>query len=104
MLHTPAFEALFAILQSEQHTPSILQENHLPVLDLELCMQHLKGQLAAQMTAGACLCQLVFLELREAPHSHTEYAYCDMLLSFKGFKAMMQSLEAGIQVRPCTYC
>ena len=67
-------------------------------------MHHLKGQLAVQMTAGACLCQLVFLELQEPPHPHTEYAYCDMLLSSKGFKAMMQCLEAGIQVRPCTCC
>ena len=105
MLHTPALEALFAFLQSgHRHTDTILQGDELPVINLELCMQLLEGQPAAQMTAGACLCKLVFLELQGKADPGTAYAYREQLISRKGFKAMMRCLEAGIQVCPCACC
>lgn len=103
-----AFEALWAFLQADQNVASILDGDHLPVLKLEACMQHLKGQLAAQMTAGACLCKLASMELHELQESDTgtdtTFDYWDMVLSQKGFKAMLQCYEAGIQVWPCLCC
>ena len=103
-----AFEALWVFLQSEQNITSIWGGDHLPVLDLEACMQHLKGQLAAQMTAGACLCKLAAIELQEVAESDTgtdtAFEYCDMLLTQKGFKAMMKCYEAGVQVWQCACC
>ena len=103
VLHVPVFEVLFAFLQSK-HTGSILQGDHLPVLDLEVCMQHLEGQLAAQMTAAACLCKLAFMELQEEEDTDPSHAYCDQLPSCKGFKAMIRCLEAGTQVWSCVCC
>lgn len=103
-----AFEALWVFLQSQQNISSILDGDHLPVLNLEVCMLHLKGQLAAQMTAGACLCKLAAIELQEVAESDTgtdtAFDYCDQLLSQKGFKAMMKCYEAGIQVWQCVCC
>ena len=99
--HT-AFEAFFVFLNSQQNTVSILHGDHLPVLDLERFMQHLKGQLAAQMNAGACLCKLAFIELQKAADAdigaELSYDYCDILLTQKGFKAIMEAYEAGVQV------
>ena len=97
-----AFEAFFMFLKPQQNIVSILHGDHLPVLDLERCMQHLKGQLAAQMNAGACLCRLAFVDLQGAAEAdigaELSYDYCDILLTQKGFKAIMEAYEAGIQV------
>ena len=97
-----AFEALFMFLESQQNITSIHHRDGLPVLDLEECMQHLKGQLAAQMNAGACLCRLAIMELQEAADADTgtelSFDYCDILLTQKGFKAVIEAYEAGIQV------
>lgn len=97
-----AFEAMFVFLESEQNLTSIRHKDGLPVLDLERCTQHLKGQLAAQMNAGACLCRLAVMELQEAGDADTgtelNFDYCDILLTQKGFKAVMDAYEAGIKV------
>ena len=98
-----AFEALYVFLQPEQ-TAILLYQGHLPVLKLEVCMQQLEGQLAAQMTAVACLCKLALMELQEEVDTDTSHAYCGQVLAYKGFKAMMRCLEAGIQVWSCVCC
>ena len=97
-----AFEALWVFLQSEHNIASIMDGDHLPVLDLEACMRNLEGRATAQLTAGACLCKLAARELQEAAESDTgtgtTFDSCDMVLTNKGFKAMLKCYEAGIQV------
>lgn len=89
-------------VNSPQNIVSIRHGDHLPLLDLESCVQHLKGHLSAQMNAGACLCKLAFVELQDAADAdigaEVSYDYCDILLTQKGFKAIIEAYDAGVQV------